>query len=189
MLSEQMQIMVVDDEEALRDLLARKIKRLEHVVHTAASAEEALEQLPHLDIDVYVLDISLPGISGVELLRVIRSQGWAGEAVMLTGHAAVGTEAGTHLVATVRESGWSLLLAGVTITVVPMVAGAVVGYYLFGINFLSLLGVLTGSMTSTPGLAAATPMTHSNAPAVAYATVYPFALVLMIVACQLIGRL
>jgi putative transport protein len=43
-------------------------------------------------------------------------------------------------------------------------------------------------MTSTPGLAGVTSLSDSNAPAVAYATVYPMAMVAMIVACQIIGR-
>lgn len=103
--------------------------------------------------------------------------------------AAVGTEAGSHLAATLRESGVMLFLVGAAITILPMVVGAIVGHVFLRLNFLTLLGVITGAMTSTPGLAAVDPMTDSNAPAVAYATVYPIALVGMIIACQLIARL
>ena len=45
---------------------------------------------------------------------------------------------------------------------------------------LDLLGTITGGMTSTPGLAAADSMTDSNIPSVAYATVYPIAMVFLI---------
>jgi putative transport protein len=103
--------------------------------------------------------------------------------------AAVGTSAGAHLVETLAESGLSLVLAGMAITLLPMILGALVGHYFLRVNFLSLLGVITGSMTSTPGLAAVDPMSDSNAPAVAYATVYPIALVGMIVVCQVIARM
>lgn len=49
------------------------------------------------------------------------------------------------------------------------------------------MGALTGSMTSTPGLAAVDSMTKTNAPSVAYATVYPLAMVLLIVVVQLVA--
>ncbi len=56
-------------------------------------------------------------------------------------------------------------------------------------NLLNLLGALTGSMTSTPGLAAVDGMTDSNAQAIAYATVYPIAMVFLIICVQLISMI
>ena len=50
-----------------------------------------------------------------------------------------------------------------------------------------LLGTITGGMTSTPGLAAADSMTDSNIPSVAYATVYPIAMVFLILIIQVIA--
>lgn len=102
--------------------------------------------------------------------------------------AAVGTEAGARLVGTIHENGWQLLGVGAVITIVPMLVGAWVGHRVLRLNFLTLLGATAGSMTSTPGLAGVTSLSDSNAPAVAYATVYPVAMVAMIVACQIIGR-
>ena len=52
---------------------------------------------------------------------------------------------------------------------------------------LDLLGTLTGGMTSTPGLAAADSMSDSNIPGVAYATVYPIAMVLLILCIQIMA--
>ena len=52
---------------------------------------------------------------------------------------------------------------------------------------LDLLGTLAGGMTSTPGLAAADSMSDSNIPGVAYATVYPIAMVMLILCIQLIA--
>ncbi|MBL4559508.1 MAG: hypothetical protein JKX79_00850, partial [Labilibaculum sp.] len=51
----------------------------------------------------------------------------------------------------------------------------------------NLLGTLTGSMTSTPGLAAVDGMTDSSAPSIAYATVYPIAMVLLMICVQLLS--
>ena len=62
-----------------------------------------------------------------------------------------------------------------------------VGLFVFKINILDLLGTITGGMTSTPGLAAAASMTDSNIPSVAYATVYPIAMVFLILIIQVIA--
>jgi putative transport protein len=70
-----------------------------------------------------------------------------------------------------------------------MVLAAILGLWLFRFNMLTLLGALTGGMTSTPGLAAVTPMTDTDAPSVAYAAVYPVALVVLIICAQILGRL
>ncbi len=99
----------------------------------------------------------------------------------------VGTNAGGSLLATIQSGGVKLLLVGVAVTIIPMVVAMTVGHFFMKINFLVLLGTLTGSMTSTPALSAVEPMSESNGPKIAYATVYPFALVLIIICCQLIG--
>ena len=103
--------------------------------------------------------------------------------------AEVGTSAGRTLVATFQESGWLLFGVGAAITLVPMLVAVIVGRWLFKISVLDLLGTLTGGMTSTPGLAAADSMTDSNIPSVAYATVYPIAMVFLILAIQFIAVL
>ena len=100
--------------------------------------------------------------------------------------AEVGTSAGKNLVATFQESGLLLFGVGATITVVPSFA-VVVGRLVFKISLLDLLGTITGGMTSTPGLAAADSMVDSNIPSVAYATVYPIAMVFLILFIQVIA--
>ena len=100
----------------------------------------------------------------------------------------VGTSAGKTLVATFQESGFLLFGIGAAITLFPMVLAAVVARYCFRTNILDLLGTITGGMTSTPGLAAVDSMTDSNIPGVAYATVYPIAMVLLIVGIQVIAN-
>lgn len=102
--------------------------------------------------------------------------------------AEVGTSAGTNLVATFQESGWLLFGVGAAITLVPMLVAALVGLLVFKISILDLLGTITGGMTSTPGLAAADSMTDSNIPSVAYATVYPIAMVFLILFIQIIAN-
>ena len=101
--------------------------------------------------------------------------------------AEVGTSAGKTLVSTFQESGFLLFGVGATITLVPMLLAALVGRLVFKISMLDLLGTITGGMTSTPGLAAADSMTDSNIPGVAYATVYPIAMVFLILFIQVIA--
>jgi len=87
------------------------------------------------------------------------------------------------------DSGLTLFGVGFAITLLPMIVALLVGYYGFRINILDLMGTITGGMTSTPGLAAADSMTDSNIPSVAYATVYPIAMVFLIICIQLLSML
>ena len=98
--------------------------------------------------------------------------------------ASVGTSAGAEIVNTFRQYGIELFAMGAVITLVPMVVALYAGKYLFNMNLLNLFGAITGGMTSTPGLAAADSMTESNAHSIAYATVYPVAMVLLILVVQ-----
>lgn len=101
--------------------------------------------------------------------------------------AEVGTSAGKTLVATFQTSGLLLFGVGAAITVIPMLVAVIVGKLIFKISMLDLLGTITGGMTSTPGLAAADSMVDSNIPSVAYATVYPIAMVFLIMFIQVIA--
>ncbi|BDD09675.1 putative transporter [Fulvitalea axinellae] len=101
--------------------------------------------------------------------------------------AAVGTSAGKSLVATIQSQGLTLFLVGFATTLMPMILSVIVGRIFLKVNLLSLLGTITGGMTSTPGLSAVDSMTDSNAPSIAYATVYPFAMVILIVCAKILG--
>jgi putative transport protein len=103
--------------------------------------------------------------------------------------AAVGTSAGAEIVGTFQQYGIELFAWGAVITIIPMFLALYAGKYLFKMNLLSLFGAITGGMTSTPGLAAADSMTDTNAHSIAYATVYPVAMVLLIVVVQLLNLL
>ena len=101
----------------------------------------------------------------------------------------VGTSAGVNLVSIFQSSGLTLFGVGIAITMIPMIVAVLAGYYFFKINILDLVGTIAGGMTSTPGLAAADSMTDSPAPSVAYATVYPIAMVFLILFIQMIANL
>jgi putative transport protein len=101
----------------------------------------------------------------------------------------VGLKAGQSLVLAIQEHGAILFLYGALITLIPMVITVLTGRFLLKINFLSILGALTGGMTSTPGLSATGSMTESEAPQIAYAAVYPFSLVLIIAMAEIMAVL
>lgn len=95
--------------------------------------------------------------------------------------AVVGTRAGSEVVHVVQTQGPKLILMGVTITIVPMVSVAILARIKYRMLLLELMGLISGGMTSSPGLAAAAGMSHSQRPIVLYATVYPTAMILMII--------
>jgi DNA-binding NtrC family response regulator len=64
-------ILVVDDDDAIRDTLYDLFAE-DHLCHVAATAERALEWLARDVYDVVLTDISMPGLSGVELLGYVR---------------------------------------------------------------------------------------------------------------------
>ncbi len=103
--------------------------------------------------------------------------------------ASVGTNAGGSLVATVSQYGIQLFAVGALITLIPMFLAIGLGHFFFKINFLTLIGALTGGMTSTPALSTIDEITEIDAPKIAYATVYPFALVTLVICSQVIGLL
>ncbi|MEG2759059.1 MAG: transporter, partial [Rikenellaceae bacterium] len=94
--------------------------------------------------------------------------------------------AGSTMVSTFMAYGWNMLFAGALITLLPMIIVAIVGMRFMKINMIDMFGVITGGMTSTPGLAAADSMCRSNAPGIAYATIYPLSMVFLIIAIQVI---
>jgi DNA-binding response OmpR family regulator len=77
-------VLVVDDQELNRDLLARRVQQIGHHPSVAASGAEALARLRAEPHDLMLLDIQMPGMDGFEVLRTIRAdEQLCGTAVML----------------------------------------------------------------------------------------------------------
>lgn len=101
--------------------------------------------------------------------------------------ACVGLGTGRDFINTVFTSaGLTWVGYGALITMLPLLIGGIVGRYAFHLNYFTLIGVLAGANTNPPALAYANDMTSSDSPAVAYATVYPFAMFLRIVTIQIL---
>jgi DNA-binding NtrC family response regulator len=80
-------VLVVDDEPGMVSFLQRSLALRCGWVATAGSVEEAAELLHRRHFDLIVLDIALPGRSGVEWLHQLRDQGFAGDVVLMTAYA------------------------------------------------------------------------------------------------------
>lgn len=78
-------VMVVDDEPAVRAVVARALSATGHTVVTAADGHEAIALMPMYDVDLVLLDLTMPGMNGFETLRRMRA-GWPEtQVVFMTG--------------------------------------------------------------------------------------------------------
>jgi two-component system response regulator CpxR len=84
-------ILLVDDEEKFVETLAERLEARGLDVRTAFNGEEALNRIQEKDADVVILDVLMPGKSGIETLREIKQIKPLTEVIMLTGHATVET--------------------------------------------------------------------------------------------------
>ena len=82
-------VLVVDDEPAVRQVLAAAIGKAGYVVETAASASEALARLDKAPFDVVLSDVFMPVTDGIELLKQARARGHAATFIMVTAFASV----------------------------------------------------------------------------------------------------
>jgi len=80
-------VLVVDDEPGMVSFLHRSLAQRCGWVAAAGSVEEAAELLNRRHFDLIVLDIALPGRSGVEWLHQLRDQGFVGDVVLMTAYA------------------------------------------------------------------------------------------------------
>ena len=84
-------IMIVDDEEPIRDSLQGLFEDEEYLVVSAASGEEAVARLRKQPVDCVLLDIWMPGIDGLETLSRIQQMDAHLPVIMMSGHATIDT--------------------------------------------------------------------------------------------------
>jgi putative transport protein len=104
--------------------------------------------------------------------------------------ACVGLQQGNHFVQKlIYSGGLPLVIWGAVITVVPLFIVGCVARTVLKMNFLTLAGWCAGAMTSSPALMYADEITHSDAPALAYAAVAPLAMIVPILCCQFLAAI
>lgn len=101
--------------------------------------------------------------------------------------ACVGLEAGNGFVDTVVNNGGLIWIAyGALITVIPLMAAGIIGRYVMKLDYLTLIGVLSGASTNPPALAFASEQDKStDTAAVSYAAVYPLTMFMRVLIAQL----
>jgi DNA-binding NtrC family response regulator len=87
--NQKIRLLVVDDDDAFRELLVRHFNGAEFSVTGCPSGEDALNLVKERRFDVGVIDILMPGLSGIDLLRQIKQFHPEFEAIILTGQATI----------------------------------------------------------------------------------------------------
>ncbi len=100
--------------------------------------------------------------------------------------AGVGLRAGDGIIDAMREQGIIIILAGVSITLVPILVGHIIGGKILKISPALLLGAITGAMTSGAALSVVIKEADSPVPSLGYTGTYAFANVLLVVAGSVI---
>lgn len=94
-MAEPRRVLVVDDAEGLRRLVTLTLGKEEgfEVVAEAEDGEAALERARAADPDLVLLDVSLPGMGGFEVLQRLREEGSDLDVILVSGHEAADLEA------------------------------------------------------------------------------------------------
>src|SRR5512144_209323 len=90
-MQESIRVLVVDDEEPLRRLLKKELTRKGFSVEVAADGRAAVEILKENTFDILLLDIIMPGIDGISLMKKLQSDPASPAIIVLTGRATVET--------------------------------------------------------------------------------------------------
>lgn len=85
----QKKILVIDDEASIRDILSRAFTKAGYEVQVAENAEIALKMVKKDNIQVFFVDLLLPGMDGVELCRTIKKDRPTAFLFAMTGYASV----------------------------------------------------------------------------------------------------
>jgi len=82
-------VLLVDDEEQFLEALSSRLETRGYRVDTVTTGEDAVELVKGKNFDAIVLDLAMPGLNGLETLKLIKEKRPDLEIIMLTGHATV----------------------------------------------------------------------------------------------------
>jgi DNA-binding NtrC family response regulator len=89
--SDLVRVLVVDDEDRFRESMLKILKAEGLDAAAVSGGAEALAELERNDYDVVLLDVKMPGMDGIEVLRRLEGQKRHVEVLILTGHASLDT--------------------------------------------------------------------------------------------------
>jgi DNA-binding NtrC family response regulator len=90
-MSKQTQILVVDDEEVVRRSFSRSLAGEHCKVETVSNGRDALQVMGLRPFDVVLLDLMMPGMNGLTVLKTIKQRWPESEVIVITGYPAVDT--------------------------------------------------------------------------------------------------
>jgi len=90
-MGKEAKILVIEDEKPLRELLEMELTRSGYKVESAANGETGLEKYREQVFNVVLLDMRMPGMDGVEVLRMMRAESLVPEVIVFTGHGTIET--------------------------------------------------------------------------------------------------
>ena len=83
-------LLLVDDEHVFVEIMSQRLRKRDFIVTVATSGQDALNRLEaDENIDVVMLDVKMPGMDGIETLRMIKKNRPLVKIIMLTGHATI----------------------------------------------------------------------------------------------------
>ncbi len=101
--------------------------------------------------------------------------------------ASVGIAAGKDFAATVFNVRGAMWVGyGLIITLIPLLVVGIIARWKYKMNYLAIIGMLSGNYTDPPALAYANKVANNDAPAVAYSTVYPLTMFMRVIVAQLL---
>src|SRR5204862_5564270 len=86
-----LRLLFVDDEKSLQEFMRSELPRLGHEVTVCPDGRTALKVLERSAFDAAILDLRMPGLSGIEVLEHLKKVSPDTEAIMMTGHASMET--------------------------------------------------------------------------------------------------
>src|SRR5262245_21483968 len=89
--SPPIRLLIVEDDDVLRETIARRFRRLGWAVTAAVDAAQALDSAATHTWDVALLDLQMPGLSGIDLLERLKERQPELEAILLTAHGSIET--------------------------------------------------------------------------------------------------
>lgn len=85
----KIKVLLADDEKDFAETLAERLTLRNFAVTAVFSGESALELIKEVDFDVIILDVLMPGLTGIELLKEVKNIKPLSQVIMLTGAATV----------------------------------------------------------------------------------------------------
>jgi two-component system, NtrC family, response regulator len=97
-------VLIIDDEEYIRDILSIRVQRLNHKAYSAGTIKQGTQMLRNAVFDLVFLDVNLPDGNGLDLLQTIKQNPFSPEVIIIT---AVGSHEGAEIA--IKNGAWDYL--------------------------------------------------------------------------------